>query len=183
MHPLVNGWKHLRVELSSELGIAWYYMQSDGRPSFTTGLLEEIRLFQNAVRTQAMDSKSPVLYLVLASDCQGVFNFGGDLDLFAKLISASDRSGLERYAKACIDVLYTNAMNLGLPITTISLVEGQALGGGFEAALSSEIVVAERGTMLGFPEILFNLFPGMGAFPDAGGRTISCGSPPRHGLN
>jgi enoyl-CoA hydratase/carnithine racemase len=49
-------------------------------------------------------------------------------------------------------------------VTTISLVQGECLGGGFEAALSSDVIVAERGARFGFPEILFNLFPGMGAY-------------------
>jgi DSF synthase len=43
-------------------------------------------------------------------------------------------------------------------------VQGECLGGGFEAALSSDVIVAERGSRFGFPEILFNLFPGMGAY-------------------
>jgi DSF synthase len=38
------------------------------------------------------------------------------------------------------------------------------LGGGFEAALAASVLVAEESSRLGFPEILFNLFPGMGAF-------------------
>lgn len=38
------------------------------------------------------------------------------------------------------------------------------MGGGLEVALSSDILVAERGSKMGFPEILFNLFPGMGAY-------------------
>lgn len=44
------------------------------------------------------------------------------------------------------------------------MVQGDAFGGGLEFALSSNILVAEQGTRLGFPEILFNLFPGMGAY-------------------
>ena len=51
-----------------------------------------------------------------------------------------------------------------LDLTTISLIQGDALGGGFEAALSSNIIVAERGVKMGLPEVLFNLFPGMGAY-------------------
>ena len=47
---------------------------------------------------------------------------------------------------------------------TISLVQGDALGGGFEAALSSDVIVAERSAKFGLPEILFGLFPGMGAY-------------------
>ncbi|BCK87892.1 fatty acid oxidation complex subunit alpha [Sideroxyarcus emersonii] len=51
-----------------------------------------------------------------------------------------------------------------MPVATITLLQGDALGGGLEAALASDIVIAERKCQLGFPEILFNLFPGMGAY-------------------
>lgn len=44
------------------------------------------------------------------------------------------------------------------------MIEGSALGGGFEAALAHHYVLAQRGTKLGFPEIAFNLFPGMGGY-------------------
>ena len=40
------------------------------------------------------------------------------------------------------------------------VLQGECLGGGFEAALSSDVIVAEKGARFGFPEILFNLFPG-----------------------
>jgi len=49
------------------------------------------------------------------------------------------------------------------PVTTISLVQGQAMGGGFEAALAAHVLVAEKSAVMGLPEVLFNLFPGMGA--------------------
>lgn len=55
-------------------------------------------------------------------------------------------------------------MSYDLPATTIALVQGEALGGGFEAALSCNVLIAERSARLGLPEILFNLFPGMGAY-------------------
>ncbi|MDP1718062.1 MAG: crotonase/enoyl-CoA hydratase family protein, partial [Burkholderiales bacterium] len=106
----------------------------------------------------------PIEYVVLASSIPGVFNLGGDLDLFKQLIEARDRPGLLRYGRACIDVLYRNYLGHDLPVTTISLVQGEALGGGFEAALSSDIIVAEKNARFGLPEILFNLFPGMGAY-------------------
>jgi DSF synthase len=61
-------------------------------------------------------------------------------------------------------VVYANYSAYDLPLTTISVVQGDALGGGFEAALSSDVVIAEQRARFGFPEILFNLFPGMGAY-------------------
>ena len=101
---------------------------------------------------------------MLASDKPGVFNLGGDLDLFKQLIAKQDRAELLRYGRECIDVLYSNYTGFDLPVTTISLVQGDALGGGFEAALSGDIIIAEKSARFGFPEILFNLFPGMGAY-------------------
>ena len=97
--------------------------------------------------------------------CPGVFNLGGDLDLFLRLIEARNRAGLVelRHRLHPRSVPQLHAAH-ELPITTISLVQGDCLGGGFEAALSSDIVVAERHARFGFPEILFNLFPGMGAY-------------------
>ena len=47
---------------------------------------------------------------------------------------------------------------------SLAMVEGSALGGGFEAALAHHFVLAQRDARLGFPEIAFNLFPGMGGY-------------------
>lgn len=105
----------------------------------------------------------PVRYLVLASRVPGTFNLGGDLALFMRAIEERDTATLRRYARACIGVQYRRASNLSLPIGTIALVQGDALGGGFEAALAHEVIIAERQAKFGLPEVLFNLFPGMGA--------------------
>ncbi|RPJ44346.1 MAG: enoyl-CoA hydratase [Betaproteobacteria bacterium] len=110
------------------------------------------------------DTSEPIEYVILASGMPGVFNLGGDLDLFRQKIDRRDRAALTAYGRACIDVLYRNYVGHDLPVTTVSLVQGECLGGGFEAALSSDVIVAERGSRFGFPEILFNLFPGMGAY-------------------
>jgi DSF synthase len=47
---------------------------------------------------------------------------------------------------------------------TIGMVQGDALGGGFEQVLTNDVIIAERDSRMGLPEILFNLFPGMGAY-------------------
>ena len=145
--------------------VMWYYMRPAARPCFSPRLLHDIRDFQEDVTRMFDNPSGPAIrYLVLASDVDGVFNLGGDLELFRQLIIAGDRGGLLRYAKACIEVLYSNIINLGRELTTVSLVQGDALGGGFEAALSSNVLIAERSARLGLPEVLFNLFPGMGAY-------------------
>lgn len=79
-------------------------------------------------------------------------------------VRAADRALLREYAYLSVDVLYDNLVHLGSDITTIALLRGPTLGAGLEAALSCDVVVAERGVQMGFPEVLFNLFPGMGAY-------------------
>lgn len=147
----------------------WSRWLPSPRPCFNPGLLRDIRTYYDMLQqtngsvSDGIDTH-PIEYVVLASGIPGVFNLGGDLDLFRTLIDKRDRAGLSVYGRACVDVLYRNYIAHGLPATTISLVQGECLGGGFEAALSSDVIIAERGSRFGFPEILFNLFPGMGAY-------------------
>jgi len=101
---------------------------------------------------------------VIASKVPGIFSLGGDLALFREAITSHDRDMLVQYGRKCIDNLFPWSRNCDLPLTTLALVQGDALGGGFECALSASVLVAEESTRMGFPEILFNLFPGMGAY-------------------
>ncbi len=147
----------------------WSRWNPSPRPCFNANLLTDIRAYHEMLtssegRIEHLSEQHPIDYVVLASDKPGVFNLGGDLDLFKTLIGNRDRAALLRYGRACIDVLYSNYQAFNLPVTTISLVQGDALGGGFEAALSGDMIVAEKSARFGFPEILFNLFPGMGAY-------------------
>jgi DSF synthase len=106
----------------------------------------------------------PVRAVVWGSTFPGIWNLGGDLELFTRLIRAHAAKELRSYAYACIDAVYQNLTKMGLPLLTIGLVQGDALGGGFEHALTNDVIIAERDSKLGLPEVLFNLFPGMGAY-------------------
>ena len=164
----IGPFRQLETRLDHKTGTFWYHLHPEGVPSFTLGLLRDIADMQHAIMRMFGDrdpsSPPPFRHLVLASRLPGIFNMGGDLGYFAERIRARDRAALAAYARACIEVVYTNAVALDLPIVTVGLVQGDALGGGFEAALSCNVIVAEKSAKLGLPEILFNLFPGMGAF-------------------
>jgi len=168
-HSAQDCYQQLAPRYDHEHGALWFCMRPTSRPSFTPELLQEMHRLQHAFEQQArLDNQSGnssgLRYLVLASSVPGVFSLGGDLILFQELIRNRNREGLFRYAKSCIDLIYLNAVSYNLPVTTISLVQGDALGGGFEAALSGSVLIAERSAQMGLPEILFNLFPGMGAY-------------------
>jgi len=160
--------EQLRATFEPDLGAMWLHWNPKPRPCFNLPLLaacnEYCRFLQSTQATIAHNGRAyAVQSSILSSDVPGVFNLGGDLDLFTALIDEHNRQGLMEYGMACVEVVYRNLSCYDLPITTISLVQGECLGGGFEAALSSQVVIAERRARFGFPEIMFNLFPGMGA--------------------
>ncbi len=164
----VSEFDQLEVIADVTDGVLWCYMTPRDRPSVTPGLARQSRELQRSLKQLFEElgpsDLRPFRYLVWGSRVPGVFNLGGDLRLFGQLVRNQDRHALRDYAINCIDVVFANAMSLDLPVITISLVEGDALGGGFEAAISSDLVVAERDARFGLPEVLFNLFPGMGAY-------------------
>ena len=153
----------LDVLYASDQAALWTFMRPCGRPSFTPTMLADFEQWQTLIAKHFGPGRVPLRYLVLGSRAPGVFCFGGDLDLFQQLIRDRNREGLTAYGYRCVEILDFNRHALNLPILTIGLVQGQALGGGFEALLSFDFLIAERGSTFGLPEITFGLFPGMGA--------------------
>ncbi len=161
--------QQVELDYDAELRTLWTYMKPIGVPCFNQDMLEELHHGANELQKHQgkyvhNDEWLPVEFAVIASRRPGIFNLGGDLMLFLNLIKEKDREGLLNYAMYCIDAIFTHLSGYDASIITISLVQGDALGGGLEIALSSDIIVAEAGTRMGLPEILFNLCPGMGAY-------------------
>lgn len=152
----------LDVRWDEERRTLWTYMTPNGRPSFNLSMLRDFDMWQSEI-ARLFGPDRELHYLVLGSRFPGVWNFGGDLNLFAQYIRAGDRQSLVDYGRRCVNILHQNMHRLGLPAVTIGLVQGQALGGGFEALLSFNVLIAERSAKFGLPEIAFGLFPGMGA--------------------
>jgi len=150
-------------------GVMWCFADPAPRPCFTPQLLDDLIKFYQVVHNKSNEEiragLSPsIKYLILASYRPGVFSLGGDLSLFMECIKERDRNKLDNYMRLSIDVLYKTHTNLDVPLSTIALIRGNALGAGFEGALSCDYLVAEKSVQRGFPEVLFNMFPGMGAY-------------------
>ncbi len=165
---LTAEFKEIDVTVDPITKTLWCYMRPNGPPSFTPSLLRELHDLHGAMRAAARacspGEERPVLYYVQGSRMPGIFNMGGDLAYFASRIRARDPDALRFYAYDCVDAIYRGAVGFDAGAVSIALVQGDALGGGFECALSGHVLVAERGAKLGLPEILFNSFPGMGAY-------------------
>jgi DSF synthase len=139
-------------------------MRPRGRPSYNLELLDDIHALQRGIVAKFAGRPNELRYLLAGSRTPGVFSLGGDLDLFAACIRKQNRLALVEYGKSCVRVLHRFFNALDLPIITVGVAQGDALGGGFESLLSFNVIIAERGAKFGFPEALFGLFPGMGAY-------------------
>jgi DSF synthase len=135
--------------------------------NFTPSLLNDLGTLHGTLRDRDMTWPNagvphPVDYFVLKSAHPDYFSLGGDLAHFRECIRYGNRRGLRDYSMQCADMVAEWAERSDRT-TTISLVQGRALGGGFEAALASDYLIAEEQSEFGLPEILFGLFPCTGA--------------------
>lgn len=159
-------YRQMSTRFDSDYGALWCYMDPKPRPCFNPDLLAEIGKFVSIIGLLNKTEKGggPIRFTVLASRTRGVFSLGGDLALFIEAARGRNRDVLRRYARSCVNIVHSGIVGYDLPVTTISLVQGDAMGGGFEAALCNNVVIAERSARFGLPEVMFNLFPGMGAY-------------------
>ena len=157
---MTRPYKYIRLEWSEEL--AALRLRTCVKPiqCYSLAAMGELqRVFSDIGENPGL-----VKHYVMTSDVPGVFNFGGDLSLFVLLIRARDVESLRLYGRRCIDLVWwmENASKLGVHTTV--LVQGDTLGGGLESVMPFHKVIFERSAQAGFPEVLFNLFPGMGAW-------------------
>jgi DSF synthase len=160
-----HDYSQLKTHYDKKNKLGWLFMNGSPRPYFTPQLLNDIAHYHHQVQVDMEKSDHTKYdYLIFASDEQHIFSLGRDLELIYQLIKQQNREQLALYAKHSIAPLYQHLTHLSCDLTTVSLVQGDALGGGFEMALSTDLIIAERGSKFGFPEVLFNSFPSMGGF-------------------
>jgi enoyl-CoA hydratase len=86
---------------------------------------------------------------------EGTFCAGDDL----KELVAMEPSGVRNFL-AGIQGTFTQLESLDIPV--IAAVEGFALGGGLELALSCDLILAAQDAQLGLPEVNLGVIPGLG---------------------
>lgn len=162
----------LATRLDSSLDTLWVALQpAPGRPlNFSPELLGAFerllaRIGENRWHWRDGSREGRLRYLVLASDHPRYFALGGDLAYFQSCIESGNAGALRAYSMRCLD-LVQRIFSAAQEVTTIALVQGRALGGGFETALCASHLIAERGAEFGFPEIAF------GTFPCSGGMSL-----------
>lgn len=157
---------HIDLEYDPETLAVWMNYKASSPPFYAFQTLADMANVRESLRLlfdAETAKKFPIRYFVMGSNKTSVFSLGGDLVTFTSSIRNRQHDRLISYAHACIDLIYSLTQGLGLPIVSLSVVNGQCLGGGFEAALASDFILADETARFGVPESTFNAFPGMGA--------------------
>ncbi|WP_097230660.1 enoyl-CoA hydratase/isomerase family protein [Streptomyces zhaozhouensis] len=152
-----------RVERVERFG-DWIELRRDGETRVATLLLD---------RPEALNALSAELAARLAEACaelaadratravvlgsthERAFCVGADL----KERNGLDDAGLRRQRRV-LRAAFGGV--LGLPMPVIAAVRGFALGGGYELALSCDLVVADESAVVGLPEVSVGVLPGGG---------------------
>ncbi|BAS80080.1 probable enoyl-CoA hydratase 2, mitochondrial isoform X1 [Oryza sativa Japonica Group] len=114
---------------------------------------EAMRLLRGVV--EKVEADDTVKVVLVTSSVPGVFCAGADLKE-RKLMSSS---GVREYANS---LRSTFSSFEALSIPTIAVIEGAALGGGLELALSCDLRICGENATLGLPETGLAIIPGAG---------------------
>jgi enoyl-CoA hydratase/carnithine racemase len=117
--------------------------------------------------TAALESLQPDAHaLIISSARADGFCAGADLrELYRRLAGSpvgERRAGARDFLERIHRVM--NAIDAA-PLTTIAAVHGVTFGGGFELALTCDLIFADRMARFCFPELRLGLIPGFGGIP------------------
>jgi enoyl-CoA hydratase/carnithine racemase len=124
--------------------------------------LAELEHFVEALSGASGDARA----LIISSARSEGFSAGADLrELFerSQAMAARERlAGVRDFLERIHRVM--NAIDAA-PLTTIAAVHGVIFGGGFELALTCDIIIADKMARFAFPELRLGLIPGFGGIP------------------
>ena len=104
---------------------------------------------------QQLEKDDNVKVIILTGEGEKAFSAGADIEYMSKISSEES----ERYAKLGQELTAT-VENITKP--TIAAVNGFALGGGCELAMSCDIRLASDNAIIGQPEVTIGIPPGWG---------------------
>ena len=124
--------------------------------------LAELEQFVDALSGAGEDARA----LIISSARSEGFCAGADLrELFERSQAMAPRerlAGVRDFLERIHRVM--NAID-SAPLTTIAAVHGVIFGGGFELALTCDLIIADRMARFAFPELRLGLIPGFGGIP------------------
>ena len=104
--------------------------------------------------------------LIIFSTMKSGFSAGADLRELYQLIQQMGKAEVAKGVRSYLERIH-NVMNTidASPLTTIAAVHGVTFGGGFELALTCDLIIADKTARFCFPELRLGLIPGFGGIP------------------
>jgi enoyl-CoA hydratase/carnithine racemase len=124
--------------------------------------LEEFEKFATALQAMQAEAHALIIY----SEMKPGFCAGADLRELYHRSHAMDKVEAGRGVRDFLERIH-RVLNLidAAPLTTIAAVHGVTFGGGFELALTCDLIIADKMTRFCFPEVRLGLIPGFGGIP------------------
>lgn len=136
----------------------------DRPPANEIGLamLEDLERFVSSLPT--LESKASAI--ILYSEQKAGFSAGADLREMYEQVQKLDASSAAKGAREFLERIHAVLNRLDIsPLTTIAAVHGVCFGGGFELALTCDLIIADKMARFCFPELRLGLIPGFGGIP------------------
>jgi enoyl-CoA hydratase len=124
--------------------------------------LEELERFAAALKE--LDDRAHAL--IIHSTLKSGFCAGADLRELYRRSHDMNREDAARGVRDYLERIHRvmNAIDVS-PLTTIAAVHGVTFGGGFELALTCDLIIADKMARFCFPELRLGLIPGFGGIP------------------
>ncbi|MCZ6554093.1 MAG: enoyl-CoA hydratase-related protein, partial [SAR324 cluster bacterium] len=143
----------LRCEMAED-GIAELHLDLQGE---SVNKFNRLTLQDLSAALERLEQADDVKGLLVTSG-KGVFSVGADINEFLPMFEQSEAELIEWIGKA--QQIFSRLEDL--PFPTVSAINGIALGGGLEAAMSTTYRVIAKPAEVGQPEVRLGLIPGFG---------------------
>jgi len=124
--------------------------------------LEEMEAFAAALESMQRNAHALIIY----SELKSGFCAGADLRELYQRSQAMEKAEALKAVREFLERIH-RVLNLidAVPLTTIAAVHGVTFGGGFELALTCDLIIADKMARFCFPELRLGLIPGFGGIP------------------
>jgi enoyl-CoA hydratase/carnithine racemase len=124
--------------------------------------LDELERFADTLEQQSLGTRALVIYSRLSAG----FSAGADLrELYSGIQGLDDQMREARIRTFLTRIHRVYNLIDSSSLITVAAVHGVVFGGGFELALTCDMIVADRTARFCFPELRLGLIPGFGGIP------------------
>lgn len=118
---------------------------------FNQQTLSELQSAVTLLRTAEVDG-------LIFSSAKSAFIVGADITEFTEMFKQGEAEIMQWLVEG--NIIFSDIEDL--PFPTVSLINGIALGGGFELAISTDYRIGTHKAVVGFPEVKLGILPGFG---------------------